>query len=137
MACLPNASPREENAMNLRLEHTRAMTRRHFFKNCQVGVGAMALGALVTRDARANTTGEPANPLAARPPRFAPRAKSVIYLHMSGSPPQQELFDWKPKLVEHNMQPCPDALLKDQRFAFIKGHPKLLGTPYKFSQHGS
>jgi hypothetical protein len=34
------------------------------------------------------------------------------------------------------MQTCPDELLKNQRFAFIKGHPKLLGTPYKFSQHG-
>jgi hypothetical protein len=71
-----------------------------------------------------------------RPPAFAPRAKSVIYLHMSGSPPQQELFDWKPKLAEHNMQPCPDELLTNQNFAFIKGHPKLLGTPYKFKQHG-
>jgi len=60
----------------------------------------------------------------------------VIYLHMSGSPPQQELFDWKPKLVEYNMQPCPDELLQGQRFPFIKGHPTLLGTPYKFAQHG-
>jgi hypothetical protein len=34
------------------------------------------------------------------------------------------------------MQPCPDELLKNQRFAFIKGHPKLLGSPYKFQQHG-
>ncbi len=55
---------------------------------------------------------------------------------MAGSPPQHELFDYKPKLVEHNMQPCPDELLKGQRFPFIKGHPKLLGTPYKFSPQG-
>ena len=55
---------------------------------------------------------------------------------MSGAPPQQDLFDYKPELVKHNMQPCPDELLKNQRFAFIKGHPKLLGTPYKFQQHG-
>jgi hypothetical protein len=55
---------------------------------------------------------------------------------MSGAPPQQELFDYKPKLVEHHLQPCPDELLKNQRFAFIQGHPKLLGTPYKFKQHG-
>ena len=55
---------------------------------------------------------------------------------MSGGPPQQDLFDYKPTLVKHNMQPCPDELLKNQRFAFIKGHPKLLGTPYKFHQRG-
>ena len=60
----------------------------------------------------------------------------MIYLHMSGGPPQQDLFDYKPMLVKHNMQPCPDELLKNQRFAFIKGHPKMLGTPYKFRQHG-
>jgi hypothetical protein len=39
-------------------------------------------------------------------------------------------------LVKLNMQPCPDELLKNQRFAFIKGHPKLLGCPFKFQQHG-
>jgi hypothetical protein len=55
---------------------------------------------------------------------------------MSGAPPQQDLFEYKPKLVELHMQPCPDELLKNQRFAFIKGHPKLLGSPYKFRQHG-
>lgn len=55
---------------------------------------------------------------------------------MSGGPPQQELFDYKPELVKRNMQPCPDSLLKNARFAFIKGHPNMLGTPYKFKQHG-
>ncbi len=122
--------------MNLHFEQARLNTRRHFLKHCQVGLGAMALSSLLDRPTLGQTAGESINPLATRAAQFAPRAKSVIYLHMSGSPPQQELFDWKPKLVEHNMQPCPDELLKNQRFAFIKGHPKLLGTPYKFSQHG-
>ena len=69
------------------------------------------------------------NALTVREPKTVPKARSVIYLHMSGSPPQQDLFDYKPKLVQYNMQPCPDELLKGQRFPFIKGHPKLLGTP--------
>ena len=72
--------------------------------------------------------------MATRPPHFAPKAKRVIYLHMSGGPPQQDLFDEKPALVKHHMQPCPDELLKNQKFAFIKGHPKLLGSPYKFHE---
>jgi len=76
------------------------------------------------------------NPLAPQPPRFMPKAKNVIYLHMSGSPPQHELFDYKPELVKHHLELCPDELMKGQRFPFIKGHPKLLGTPYKFAQHG-
>src|SRR5262249_12813158 len=122
--------------MNLHFERARAQTRRHFFKQCQFGIGAMALASLLERAGRVDSAALPSNPLAPKAPPLAPRARSVIYLHMSGSPPQQELFDWKPKLVEHNMQPCPDELLTNQRFAFIKGHPKLLGTPYKFQQHG-
>ena len=70
----------------------------------------------------------PGSPLAPKPPQFAAKAKRVIYLHMSGAPPQQELFDYKPKLVELHMKPCPDELLAGQRFPFIKGHPKLLGS---------
>src|SRR5207247_11002508 len=41
-----------------------------------------------------------------------------------------------PELVKLNMQPCPESLLKGERFAFIKGVPKMLGTPYKFKQYG-
>jgi hypothetical protein len=122
--------------MNLRLQHARTVTRRHFLRDSQLGLGAIALGTLLGRDGRAAGPRDEANPLAARPPQFAAKAKSVIYLHMSGAPPQHELFEHKPKLNELNMQPCPEALLKDQRFPFIKGHPKLLGTPYKFAQHG-
>ena len=72
-----------------------------------------------------------------RPPQFAAKAKHVIYLHMSGAPPQQDLFDYKPELVKHDLEPCPDSLLKNERFAFIKGHPKLLGTPHKFARHAA
>ena len=55
---------------------------------------------------------------------------------MSGGPPQHDMFDYKPKLVEMNLKPCPDEFLKNERFAFIKGHPKLLGTPHKFNRYG-
>ena len=39
-------------------------------------------------------------------------------------------------LIEMNGQPCPDSFLKGERFAFIKGHPKCLGTPHKFKRYG-
>lgn len=121
--------------MNVHHQLARTLTRRHFLKNCQLGLGAIALGGLTASGAcAAEPTVE--HPLAPRKPHFAAKAKNVIYLHMSGAPPQQELFDYKPKLVEHNMQACPEDWLKNQRFPFIKGHPKLLGTPYKFAQHG-
>ncbi len=121
---------------SVRHEFARAQTRRQFLKDSHAGLGALALAALLDRDGKAAPARSDANPLAPRPPHFAPKAKHVIYLHMSGAPPQQDLFDEKPKLVEHNMQPCPDSLLKNQRFAFIKGHPRLLGSPHKFARHG-
>ncbi len=55
---------------------------------------------------------------------------------MSGAPPSLDLFDFKPELQRLHMQPCPDSLLKGQRFAFIKGTPKMLGSPYRFRQAG-
>ena len=64
------------------------------------------------------------------------KVKHVIYLHMSGAPPQLDLFDYKPTLNKHHLQPCPEEYIKNERFAFIKGRPKLLGSPYKFAQHG-
>jgi len=126
--------------LDLRLQHARALTRRQFLKRSQVGLGGIALTSLLGDKAKAGaispSTRAPDNPLAPRPPHFAPKAKRVIYLSMSGGPPQQDLFDYKPELVKHNLQPCPDFLLKNQRFAFIKGHPKLLGTPHNFAQRG-
>jgi hypothetical protein len=133
--------------MDPRLEHARAVTRRHFLSRSQYGLGALAFsalgagafpaaGLLARETERADAVPRGPAPLAPKTPQHAPRAKSVIYLHMAGSPPQQELFDWKPELVRHNMQPCPEELLENIRFAFIKGHPKMLGTPYKFQQHG-
>jgi hypothetical protein len=133
----------------LRRQLARAITRRKFLRQGGVSLGAIALGELLgtTKAARA-MNGPPDgddgaagrasldHPLAVRPPMFAPTAKAVIYLDMAGAPPQHDLFDWKPKLVEMNMKPCPDELLKGQQFAFIKGRPLILGSPYQFAQHG-
>src|SRR5947209_7353759 len=123
--------------MNLHLRLAQTHTRRQFLKN--TGLGAIALAALLQREGRAAPSlalGAGHNPMTPKPPHFAPKAKSVIYLHMSGAPPQHDLFDYKPELVKNHMKPCPDYLLKNQRFAFIKGTPKLLGSPHKFKQYG-
>src|SRR5690349_4744150 len=120
--------------MNLHEQLLATRTRRHFLRDSSYGIGAIALSGLMGRPASAST--EQDNPLLARQPHFAPRAKNVIYLHMAGSPPQHDLFDYKPELVQRNGQECPADFTKGERFAFIKGTPKLLGTPHKFAQHG-
>src|SRR5689334_21544346 len=83
-------------------------TRRHFFHDCALGVGAMGLASLLTQDAAA----KPTNPQ----PHFKPRAKSVIYLFMAGGPSQLELFDYKPQLQKLHNQPIPDSFIAGKRF---------------------
>ena len=77
------------------LQHT---TRRHFLRESAAGLGAIALGAMLGGRARA---AEPAvaavNPLTPRLPHFAAKAKRVIYLHLTGSPPNLDMFDYKPE----------------------------------------
>lgn len=111
-------------------------TRRHFFGQCAVGLGSMALGSLLNEGRAAPAI----NPMALRQPHFAPRSKNVIFLFMAGGPSQLELFDYKPKINELSGQPVPDSFIAGKRFAFMstftKDKPKVLGCKRKFQQHG-
>tara|TARA_R110001592_G_scaffold81083_1_gene240897 strand:- start:1955 stop:3391 length:1437 start_codon:yes stop_codon:yes gene_type:complete len=117
--------------MNPYMEHMRGLTRRHFLQRSGAGIGAAALSCILGQDSFGMEA--KARSLA---PHFAPKAKRIIYLHMAGSPPQLDLFDYKPKLKELNGEKCPDSFLENERFAFIKGHPTILGSPYSFQQNG-
>ncbi|HLK13464.1 MAG TPA: DUF1501 domain-containing protein [Fimbriimonadaceae bacterium] len=117
----------------------RHITRRSLLKTAGFGIGTLALGSLMAEDGfAALLAGQNprTDPLAPKPPHFAPKAKRVIYLFMVGAPSQLDLFDPKPMLVTHNAQPCPAEYLKGERFAFIKGTPMLLGSPFKFKACG-
>src|ERR1043165_7428858 len=115
-------------------------TRRHFLKESAMGLGALAMGALLGCGSNKGSTNpvvfDAAHPLAPKMPMFPGRAKSVIYLHMAGAPSQLELFDYKPDLMKLDGQDCPQSLLEGKRFAFIRGVPKMLGPQAKFAQHG-
>ena len=108
------------------------LSRRELFQRAGMGVGAAALGSLLSEDLHGQTS----DPLAARQPHHAARAKNVIFIHLVGAPSHLDLFDYKPKLREFDAKPCPEELLEGQRFAFIRGHPKLLGTRFRFQKHG-
>jgi hypothetical protein len=90
-------------------------------KSAGAGIGAMALASVLKGEPRAH---------------FKPRAKHVIYIHLVGAPSQLELFDAKPELVKRNGQKCPDHMFKGKQLAFIREHPVLLGTRFKFQKHG-
>lgn len=118
--------------MNPKLEQIQHATRRHFLKQTFAGIGGAALGSLLNPSHAAKSV----DPLAPRPPHFPAKAKHVIYLHLTGSPPNLDLYDYKPELVKRDGQDCPDAFLKGKKFAFTSGTPKLLGTRQTFKQHG-
>ena len=113
----------------------REITRRTFFKQAGYGIGGLALSSLLSETLFA-ADGQAVDPMAPKMPHFAPKAKNVIYLFMAGAPSQIDLFDPKPMLTKFDRQPCPEELLKGERFAFIKGTPKLLGSPFKFEKCG-
>ncbi len=117
--------------MNQQRDLLREVTRRHFFKQAGFGIGALALSSLLDEGLFAAQT---AGPLPG--PHFKPRATRIIYLFMAGAPSQLDLFDYKPKLKQYNGQAIPEDFIRGERFAFIRGRPKLLGSPFNFKRYG-
>jgi hypothetical protein len=118
--------------MTPHLAQLQHITRRQFLRTGNLGLGAMALSSLL---GSGSSSASSAASLVGQP-HFPPKAKRVIYIHLSGSPPNLDLFDYKPELIKRNGQDCPDDFLKGRRFAFTSGVPKLLGSPRKFQQFG-
>ncbi len=104
-------------------------TRRHFFKDCGIGLGKIALASMLAKE----SFGAMGNPGFMR---FPVKAKRVIFLFMAGAPSQLELFDHKPKLKEIEGKPIPPSVIKGQRYAFIQPDAAVLGPCFPFSKHG-
>jgi hypothetical protein len=115
----------------------RLITRRWFFRECGVGLGALALAELLGESCQA-AGDRPAlpDPMAPRRPHHAPKAKRVVFLFMAGAPSHLELFDLKPQLAKFDGTLPPAELIKGYRAAFINPNSKLLGPKFKFARHG-
>jgi len=120
-----------------RYEVARYHTRRHFLKQCMSGLGALTVGSFLgcRQPETMPATAAGSAVLRART-HLPPRARHVIFMHMSGAPSHLELFDYKPTLAQLDGQPCPPSLLAGKRFAFLKNDAKLLGPRSTFAQHG-
>ena len=99
------------------------------------GIGALALGHLLGNSAEQAPAPQhglghvmPPDPLAARASPLPAKARRVIVIHLTGSPPNLDLYDHKPQLVKHDGEDCPAEYLAGKKFAFTSGTPKLLGT---------
>ncbi|MFL5241752.1 MAG: DUF1501 domain-containing protein [Gemmataceae bacterium] len=126
--------------MNPLHEYRSLMTRRHFFGRSATGIGVAALASLLNErlfaadiDPALKTRGE----LSAL--HFAPKAKRVIYLFMSGGPSHIDLFDYKPKLKDHHGEELPASIRMGQRITGMTSGQKsfpCVAPMFKFAQHG-
>ena len=121
--------------MNLFEQDRQTLTRRWFFRDCGVGLGAVALGSLLG-GGTANGAFAEADPLAPKAPHFPAKAKRVIFLFQAGAPSHLDLFDDKPELRKHDGTLPPPELLKGYRAAFINPSSTLLAPKFKFRKFG-
>jgi hypothetical protein len=118
-----------------------AMTRRHFFRQGALGLGAAALASLLPARA-GDPTKTSASALGGLPglPHFAPKAKRAIYLFMNGGPSQMDMWDYKPKMNDWFDKDLPETIRKGQRLTTMtSGQSRFPIAPskYKFAQHGN
>lgn len=111
--------------------HTRYSSRREFLGRAGAGFGAVALSSLL-----AGQVGyaQPPNPLAPRPPHFAAKAKSVIWLFMNGGPSHVDTWDYKAELLRRDGQ----TVQGFDRFTgfFADQVGPIMRSPYRFQRHG-
>ncbi|MDB6110571.1 MAG: hypothetical protein JWR69_2321 [Pedosphaera sp.] len=126
--------------MNPEREYRSLVTRRQFFGRTAAGIGTLALGSLLNERLFAADVDPAATAQGILPAlHFAPKAKRVIYLFMSGGPSHIDLFDYKPKLREHHGQELPASIRMGQRVTgMTSGQSSFpcVAPMFEFSQHG-
>lgn len=113
-------------------------SRRHFLRTTSCGFGAFVYHAMLQQlvaDSPAAAKSD-ASPLAAKPPHFAPRARRIIFLFMSGGPSQMDLFDHKPELARRSGGELPYELPATEATVGLE-NTRLLGPISGFRHAGS
>ncbi len=110
-------------------------SRRHFLRTAGLGCGSLALTSLLSREGIVSSASAEGNArlMQARQPHFAPKAKSIIWLFMPGSPSHMDTFDYKPELQARDGQRLEGA---DPKTGFFTTSGKLLKSPFKFERYG-
>lgn len=129
--------------MSMTTAHEMEWSRRALLSRGGIGFGAAALQGLFQQAAMGN---EPSRPTVSQRgvppgilglPHFAPKAKRVIYLYMSGGPSHLETFDYKPELDRLDGKPMPESFTRGQPIAQLQGQAlKVQGHLSKFRRHG-
>jgi hypothetical protein len=124
------------------------LDRRHFLTKTTLGLGALAVGSLFGVETLRRSAAPAAGGLSEDTqeailralPHFAPKARRVVYLFMSGGPSQFETFDYKPQLAKLFGQDLPDSVRQGQRLTGMSANQSQLPiapSVYKFNQHGA
>jgi hypothetical protein len=105
------------------------LNRRTFLGRTSIGFGAAALASMLPQ-----AHGQPS---ASSLPHFAPTAKRVIFLYMSGGPSHLELFDHKPTLTRLHMQAMPESFTRGQPIAQLQNAElKCFAPQFRFRKVG-
>jgi hypothetical protein len=107
------------------------LTRRAMLRQSSIGFGSLALAGLLAEE-KAHAATALDQPMAPKPPHFAPRAKRVIFLFMHGGPSQVDTFDYKPLLKRDHGKPYPGEKPRIQSSKTFN----LLASPWEFKQYG-
>ena len=122
--------------MNPLREYDLVETRRHFFSKSATGIGTAALASLMNPNLFAQQQKQKDVEAGLH---FAPKAKRVIYLFMSGAPSQLDMWDYKPKMKEWFDKDLPDSVRNGQRITTMTSGQKrfpIAPSIFKFNQHG-
>ena len=111
------------------------ITRRHFLRDCGIGLGKVALAGLLA-DGAVSRAAAAVSPMQTKPGHFPGKAKAVIHLFMAGAPSHLDLFDPKPELTRMDGKPLPPSVTNGQRLAFIRADAAVMGPQFKFAKHG-
>jgi len=121
------------------------LTRRQLFGRTVAGIGTAALASLLNPRLFAESAdtilgvGSPRKLGVLGTTHFAPKAKRVIYLFMSGGPSHIDLFDYKPKLKEYHGTELPGTVRMGQRVTGMTSGQKAFPCVFPmfdFQQHG-
>ncbi len=115
------------------------MSRRHFLSKTSMGIGVTALSSLLSPSSLWGQAPNSGDGGVLGGTHFAPRAKRVIYLFMSGGPSQLDMFDYKPKLQEMNGENLPESIRQGQRLTGMTANQQsfpLAGAQFEFAQYG-
>src|SRR6266700_1842277 len=114
----------------------RFLTRRQALQEAAVGFGAMAVNSMLQQErlfaAESVIAKEKPFDLKPKQPNFAPKAKNVIFIYISGGPSTIDMFDPKPALVKYDGKPAPFEI----KGRALNGSQQVMASPWKFTDCG-